>query len=311
MEREPRRPLCADISAATAEPLAATASRVDHWLLVEYRGLWSRDVLGGSLFSERVKAALREQLEVLPRSRLLFIRRPERRAREGRMVYLARSTQEDSALFGLEVGAPEDLAALDVASLTEPVEHPVLVVCTHGKRDRCCARYGRPLYDRLRSEAEQDWVWQSTHVGGDRFAGNLVALPHGLYFGRVGVEDVWPLLDEYLAGRIHLDRYRGRSCYSFPVQAAEHAVREARGVTDIDRLRLISSERSGPGSWTVRLLVRSSGEVHEVEVERQDGELTYLTCDAAVLRRPRRYVATRRRVVSHRRPEGSPRGRGA
>jgi hypothetical protein len=311
MEREPPRPFCADISAATAEPLAATASRVDHWLVIEYRGLWSRDVLGGSLFSDRVKAALRQQLDALPRSRLLFIRRPERRARDGRMVYLARSTEDGSALSGLEVGHVDELVGLDLAAQAQPVDQPLLVVCTHGKRDRCCARYGRPLYDRLREEADENWVWQSTHVGGDRFAGNLVCLPEGLYFGRVQAGDVWPLLDEYLARRIYLDRYRGRSCYSFPVQAAEYAVREARNVTDIDALRLVSSQRLGPRSWTVRLLVRSSGELHEVEVRQEAGELTYLTCEAEALRHPRRYVAVRRRVVSRRRAEGNPPAPGA
>lgn len=311
MEPEPRRPFCADISADTGEPLTATASRVDHWVLVEYRGLWNRDLLGGSLFSDRVKAALREQLGALPKSRLLFIRRPERRSHEGRMVYVARSTEEGASLRGLEVEHVEDLVGADLGALAAPVRHPLLVVCTHGKRDRCCARYGRPLYDRLREEGEEDWIWQSTHVGGDRFAGNVVCLPHGLYFGRVAADDVWPLVDEYLAGRIHLACYRGRSCYGFPVQAAEHAVREARGVREADGLRFLSASRRGPKSWNVRFLVRSSGEVHEVEVEQEAGELTYLTCDAEALRHPRRFVATHRRVVSRRRPEESPRGRGA
>jgi hypothetical protein len=300
MEREPRRPFCADISAETAEPLTATASRIDRWILIEYRGLWSRDVLGGSLFSERVKAALREQLDALPRSRLLLVRRPERRARDGRMVYVARSTEGAAALFGLEIDETEDLAELDLAALTQPVDHPLLVVCTHGKRDRCCARYGRPLYDRIREAAEERWVWQSTHVGGDRFAGNLVALPHGLYFGRVGATDAWPLLDEYGGGRIYLDCYRGRSCYPFPVQAAEHAVRNATGATGIDELRLSSSQRSGPDSWRVRFVV-SSREVHDAEVVREAGDLTYLTCDADGLRHPRRYVVTQRAEIPHER----------
>jgi hypothetical protein len=311
MEPEPRRPFCADISADTAEPLTATASRVDHWVLIEYRGLWNRDVLGASLFSDRIKAALGEQLDALPKSRLLFIRRPERRSQDGRMVFVARSTEEGASLRGLEVGHVEDLVGIDLAALPHPVRHPVLVVCTHGKRDRCCARYGRPLYDRLREEAEEDWIWQSTHVGGDRFAGNVVCLPDGLYFGRVGADEVWPVLDEYLAGRIYLPCYRGRSSYAFPVQAAEHAVRTAARIRDVDGLRFVSASRMSPKSWNVRFLVRSTGEVHEVEVEQQAGELTYVTCDAEALRHPRRFVATHHRVVSRRRPEENLPGRGA
>jgi hypothetical protein len=311
MEPDPRRPFCADISAETAEQLTATASHVEHWILVEYRGLWSRDVLGGSLLSDRVKAALREQLAALPRSRLLFIRRPERRGREGRTVYLARSTEEDSALRGLEVRHLDDLVGLDLDADAEPVDHPLLVICTHGKRDRCCARYGRPLYDRVREAAEEGWAWQSTHVGGDRFAGNLVCIPHGLTFGRVGAGDVWALLDEYFAGRVYLDRYRGRSCYSFPAQAAEHAVRTEANANEIDDLRLVSSARTARDRWTARFLVRSRREVHEVEVVQETGALTYLTCDAEALRHPRRYVATHRRVFSDPQHGGSPPGPGA
>ena len=53
-----RRPLCADISRENAEPLAATASRIDNWFLVEYRGLWSRDALPGSGSLDQVKEHL-------------------------------------------------------------------------------------------------------------------------------------------------------------------------------------------------------------------------------------------------------------
>ena len=103
--------------------------------------------------------------------------------------------------------------------------HPLLLVCTHGKHDRCCARYGRPLYQALAEQADDGWVWQSSHVGGDRFAGNVVVLPDGLYFGRVEPADAWSLLDEYLAGRIDLEHYRGRSAHTFAEQAAERAIR--------------------------------------------------------------------------------------
>ena len=74
-----RRPLCAEVSRESAEPRAATASRIENWILLEYRGLWSRDLGAGSGLSDQVTAYLRGQLAVRPRSRRLFIRRPERR----------------------------------------------------------------------------------------------------------------------------------------------------------------------------------------------------------------------------------------
>ncbi len=52
------RALCADVSREHSESLAATASRIDHWLLVEYRGVWSHDALAGSGLSDSVKSRL-------------------------------------------------------------------------------------------------------------------------------------------------------------------------------------------------------------------------------------------------------------
>ena len=298
-----RRPLCAEVSRESAEPLAATASRIENWILLEYRGLWSRDIVAGSSLSDQVKAYLREQLGALPRSRLLFVRRPERRQHAEYAFYVARTAERNSVMLGAELGGYAELLGLDLAGALEtgaagwarPVEGPLLVVCTHGKRDRCCAKFGRPLYDSVREQAEEDTVWQASHVGGDRFAGNLVSLPAGLYFGRVERSGVWALLDEVLAGRIPLEHYRGRSCYSFAEQAAERAVRETTGATAPDDLTLLSSESRADG-WLVRFEV--SGEVHEVAVAAELGEPTYLTCDAASPSRPRRFVPLTHRVVS-------------
>ena len=51
-----------------------------------------------------------------------------------------------------------------------PVEHPLHIVCTHGKHDPCCARYGRPLFEAL---AEQQ---QSGTIQNDATANALRAI---------------------------------------------------------------------------------------------------------------------------------------
>ena len=282
---------CAAASVARGEPLAGTASRIDHWLLVEYRGAWARDVLGGCRLDERVKAHLRAQLEALSRSRLLFIRRRARRADPLLRVYFAASTERAPILRGLELTRYEELLDVDFASgrAGEPVNSPLLVVCTHGKRDRCCARYGRALYDRLRAEPEGDWVWQSTHVGGDRFAGNVVCLPEGLYYGRVDADGVRSLLDRYRAGEVWLEGYRGRSCYPFAIQAAERAIRAETGILALSALELEGVERAG-NLWSVRFHA-PGGESYAVEVEEELGKPARLTCGAPADQPPRRFTA--------------------
>ena len=283
---------CSEIARENDEPLGGTASRIDHWLLVEYRGLWSHDALAGSGLSDEVKARLRELVAARPRTRLLFIRRPDRRRHAGVVVYVADSREGGERLGRLEVEAHDDLRRVDPFEAAEPADQPLFLVCTHGKHDRCCARYGRPLWDAMSEQLDETAVWQCTHVGGDRFAGNVVALPHGIYYGRVDRDDVSALLDQHLAGQLVLEHYRGRSSWPFAVQAAERRIRAEEGLTTFADLSLDSVTREGEDRWTVSFETRVG--TREVDVVAELGELTQLTCGSPVARRPRRYVAMAR-----------------
>jgi hypothetical protein len=277
------RPFCSEVSAEGGEPLAGTASRVDNWILVEYRGVWNSDALAGSGLSDQVKAHLRAEVRALWPAKLLFIRRRERRGPEGLVVFRLKG----GVGRRFQIAHYEELLDLDY-ELGAPLEHPLFLVCTHGKHDPCCARYGRPLYDVLVDQADEGWIWQVTHVGGDRFAGNVVVLPEGLYYGRVRPEEAWLLLDEHLAGRIYLDRFRGRSSLPFAVQAAEIAVRERSGLTAAELSEVDSARSPGTDRWSVRLQMENRR--FEVQLRVEPGPLTYLTCSAENLRHPPRYV---------------------
>jgi hypothetical protein len=282
---ERREEFCSEDSLQNAEPLAGTASRVDHWILVEYRGLWGYDAVAASGLSDELKEHLRRQRDARPNTKLLFVRRPHRREHPSLSVFWGSSPERGGELFHAEVDRYDDLLDLDLTARgADRLGHPLLLVCTHGKHDRCCARYGRPLYEALEDQAEGDWVWQSSHLGGDRFAGNVVFLPEGLYFGRVAPVDAWSVLDEYLAGRIELEHYRGRSAYSFGEQTAEVAVRRAAGLPGLDDLELVEHE-----SEHVRF--RAGARDFDVAVSYEPGALTYLTCSAEALRHPRHYAA--------------------
>lgn len=292
------RAFCAAVSSAGAEPLAATASRIDSWIVLEYRGLWNRDVLGGSLLADELKRHLREQLHALGPSRLLFVKKPERRAQPRRRVWFGTSSPRKERFFKLEVDHLNDLQEFDFAGALAadglpgvPLEHPLLVVCTHGKRDRCCAKSGRPLYDALREETDSSWVWQSTHVGGDRFAGNVVVLPQGLYYGRVEPEGVPAVLDAHAAGRIDLEHFRGRAAYAFQVQAAEHAVRVAERLDGIDDLVLRGCVRQGDDAWRVRFGAPGEADFEVDVIAELADEPVYLTCGAAEPTRARHFRA--------------------
>jgi hypothetical protein len=72
------RVFCADLSREDDEPLAATASRIDHWFLVEHRGLWTRDALRERPLRPGEAASTKAGCVGTAR-RLLFVRRPDRR----------------------------------------------------------------------------------------------------------------------------------------------------------------------------------------------------------------------------------------
>ena len=290
------KPLCAETSRAHAEPLHATASRVDTWILIEYRGLWAHDAVDGSTLSGALKAHLVAERVRLPHARILFVRRSERRSGDGLLAYFARSTPGERELRCIELDRHDDLIGLDLATAGRSVDHPLFLVCTHGKHDRCCAKFGRPLYDAVREQVEDGWVWQSSHVGGDRFAGNVVVLDDGVYYGRVEPSDAGPVVAVALERRVHLPLYRGRSSHGFAAQAAEIAVRESTSLLGLDDVHVRSIAGGGEG-W--RADVDAAGTPYDVDVHVEEGAPTHLTCSTTRLSRPKRFVA------------GTPRVRGA
>ncbi|MBO0819961.1 MAG: hypothetical protein J2P26_03830 [Nocardiopsaceae bacterium] len=96
------------------------------------------------------------------------------------------------------------------------------LVCTHGRRDRCCARLGGPLARALAPDY-RDELWETTHVGGHKFAANLVLLPHGRYYGPCDLEVARAAIGACERGATEPRRYRGRAGQPAADQEAEHA----------------------------------------------------------------------------------------
>ena len=116
----------------------------------------------------------------------------------------------------------------------------------------CCAIEGRPVAAALHRLAPGR-VWECSHVGGDRFAANVLVLPTGQLYGRVS--DAAGLALACEDGRVLPELLRGRIGLPPPVQAAlVHAQREL-GLTGPDELRVLGSEPvdGEPGRVLVRL----------------------------------------------------------
>ena len=246
---------------ACGEPLAGTAPVARRWLCFEHPGPWSRDVSQSpepairSLAARAVEAGWRMQL----------IRRPGRRVAPSaaRRVFFADTTPTATRMTELVVTAPEDLATLPLPADGDlpgaEVPDPVLLVCTHGRRDRCCAMDGRALVSAIVGTGETS-VWESTHLGGHRFAPTAAVLPTGYSYGWLDPATALTALKAARAGEVELTSCRGRATWSSAGQVAELAVRSATGLTDaaaivdvtVERDRALVTARDGR-RWGVRV----------------------------------------------------------
>lgn len=277
---------CSNISHEAGEQLFGTAPRIDVWFLLEYAGRWEPEALDSAL-PDPVKQTLSAQIEAAAPARFGLIRRGnEPSLAPGLAFYIALIREGRPALYAFRLDDMHDLLDLDLAAIRaeDPAYasartlDPMILVCTHGRRDRCCARRGLPVYDRLSQEAGIP-VWQASHVGGHRFAANVVALPHGIYHGRVTLENAVSVIDAYRRGQMHLETYRGRACYAQPVQAAEYYLRSETGILDLDGLALQSAIQTAPDRWEIRFAETHGGRGHTVQLEAETVPgLTYLNC---------------------------------
>src|SRR5665811_1453442 len=150
----------------------------------------------------------------------------------------------------------------------------LIMVCTHARRDACCARLGRPLVDDLLAVTDPQRIWETTHLGGHRFAPTCLALPSQVIYGRVTSDRVSELAAAIQRGVVVPDLMRGRTTYVPALQVAEVAARTRLGIVD-DTLELAGS--SSDGDRTISTW-RAGDATTEVTVEKQTGRPRQLSC---------------------------------
>jgi hypothetical protein len=273
--------------------MLGTASTVRSWLLIEHPGPWGRFALPESRLPDGLGDELRLRAEAA-RVRVLLIRRRGRSGEASPTAFAIRSGPEQPWIERMELERFEGVLELDLDRLGHgerlgagvPHAGAVVLVCTHGRHDPCCAERGRPLAEAL-SRSFPGETWESSHFGGDRFAGNLVVFPHGFYFGRVWPEESEAVLRTYLEGRLDLEHLRGRSCRPMPVQAAESFLREQEGLDRVDDVEPEDATATGAGA---RVRFRTSAGPFEVHLAREpDLVARRLTCHSQHEERPPTY----------------------
>lgn len=280
MSRGGTAALCTEASRTVGEPLIGSAPDAVAWVCLEQNGPWGAKAWTDSHLDPDLGRQI-EELAGQHAVRPSLIRRPGRHAddegAERRQVLVAHTTPGNTWLLATQVDDPAALLGLDwaaaargdadavLASLPglEHTDANVLLVCTNGTRDQCCALEGRPVAAAA-AAAAPGRVWEVTHTSGHRFAATTVLLPAGVLHGRV--VDAVTLLQAADRDELVLTGYRGRSTWSPGAQVAEEHIRVAETIVGLDDLEVVPEidawrvrHRDGR-SWWVAVSASTSGE---------------------------------------------------
>ncbi|MYX16506.1 sucrase ferredoxin [Streptomyces sp. SID8374] len=287
---------CADAARTRGDSFVGTAPHGTAWVLIEYRGGWPANGFDGLGLEPGTKALVFAAAQAV-RARVLLIRRHGRQGPQGpprwavlhydgtgahRRHWGTWERDEDLAQIAPALSAPTFAApAVDAPALDAPGEpggrRPVVLVCAHGLHDACCAVRGRPV-GRALSERWPELVWECTHVGGDRFAANVVVVPDGVYYGNLDAASSVAVVEEHLKGRIHAEHLRGYTDLFPPQQAAVAAVLDRFGPAGRHDYAVARTFRDDDG-WQIRVTGRPPGPAAvDVVVRARRTPQNQLTC---------------------------------
>ena len=289
---------CSNAARDRGDSIVGTAPRGTYWVLIEHRGGWPINGFEGLDIDWRVRSEVFYAAQSL-RARILLIRRPGRRTRGGPGVWgvmhlegpgllhqMWGEWEDDSDLLAiveaLEACAAQseagDLAAVELDETYDAgLLPPVVLVCAHGQHDVCCAVRGRPVAAVL-AERWPDLVWECTHVGGDRFAANILVVPDGVYYGNLDEDTAVEVIAGHLADEIDGFHLRGYTDLNSLEQVAVAAVLRERGPAGRFAYG-IGSVDSADGVWTVRVIDRRTASATvDVDITMSRSDPHFLTC---------------------------------
>ena len=250
--------LCSVFSRLRGEDPGGTAPSWSRCLLVELVRPWASEIQQTDHFPKLVSDVLADaqtrgtpvkmhciapddEYSVAGRTRVMLFSRPSGK--------FAEFDKEDYLVPSDMVGGVTDALVLNRGKLSEFDEFRQdtsaareILVCTHAKYDRCCGKFGYATYDVLRNQYASNngnnlRIWQTSHLGGHRFAPNLIDLPQGLNWVRIENDQLDALVYRNRPPSELKDNYRGRLALDTlfeQLTERELLVREGWGWTNLN-----------------------------------------------------------------------------
>ncbi|NEU76131.1 sucrase ferredoxin [Hassallia byssoidea VB512170] len=205
---------CCVVSKANGEDPIGSAPTYEHWLALEMGLPWTEKRFQQNPVLRRAIALIEKLIfehGIKIRGQLLVPDSEYSRPDYTRVLYYRQPAKLFAKFEKHEFIIPDSEVGSFVMALLETLLHSPtvlpdweqyrqqtsqireLMVCTDGNVDVACARFGYPIYRKLRSEfavasSGQLRVWRCSHFGGHQFAPTLIDLPYGHYWGHLQPE---------------------------------------------------------------------------------------------------------------------------
>lgn len=219
---------CSEATSHIQEPLGGTAPSVKYWVAVSWpKTLWHSKALKSKGLPTSLAEWQQQQNSKQGKTALRLISRPEATTEVVDIfIYPGNQHYTKVPIEKLETVLTNHFeGVVDTNYLQTTPQRPQLFVCTHGKHDKCCAKFGQAVFKQFRHVIEEKQLdidlWEGSHIGGHRFAATAITFPSGHVYGRMTLEDVIPVLEHIEQNRVYTPKYRGQCFFSSPEQAAE------------------------------------------------------------------------------------------
>ncbi len=282
---------CSELTREADVQLFGTAPRADIWFMLQYEAPFGKKAFEESSLTEEVKAHFLKTTSQIAHAKLQLIKQGH--GAEPKFLFIADCLT--STLLKIPFKDYEELLEFDFPTLlkdgnfvkTYGTHEAMVAVCTNGKRDKCCAKFGLELVKDLEPHFKNS-VWQTSHIGGHRFAPTFVHLPSGVCYGFAN-DNIEKIAEDISNSKISLPNVRGRSIYSKQDQAAEYFLMEKRGEFGLGCFELLKSEQVEDG-WEISFK-NTSGEILKVSLKEEDsGVMGFASCGDAKMVATKKFV---------------------
>ncbi|HET6213834.1 MAG TPA: sucrase ferredoxin [Micromonosporaceae bacterium] len=259
MDCADRRSSCSFLAGLLGDRLIGTANKTAAWILVEHGGPWGKNALRDSDLDPVLVAEFERRMAATGARVQLIAPPPGERPL---WMYLAADPDGGTSpwLARLPCSGPQDVLGVDFGTLVagglppgaQRVAEPLYLICANDMSDPCCGRSGPPVLAAVAGVLGPR-ARATTHLGGHKYAANMIVFPPALCYGRLGPDSVLDVVGASEDGQILLDRYRGRPAWRMPDQAAEHFLRVELGLTAVAGVSLATpAEDSTDGRYLSR-----------------------------------------------------------